>query len=351
MDFTFSEEQLAFRDSIKRYLMNEFSPELIRELWTTETGRFPGMWQALAEQGLTGLTVPEANGGLGLSEEDWVLLAEQCGYFGVFDSLLDTAMVAAGVLSRLDDQPLRDEWLGCIAEGRGRVAVGHPLSPLVADAHVANMLLLPHEGAVYAVSPAEVKMERVESLDPSRRLFRLEWYPGSPVAAGEQGQRLWDTALDLGALAASAQLLGLTQRMLDISIDYVAQRKQFGKAVGSFQAVKHRLADVVIQLEFAKPVVYRAAHAVAQNHPLAPVYVSHAKAAASTVATAAARNCIQVQGAMGYTWEMDLHIFMKRAWVLDGHWGDRAFHKKRLDEYVLSDAARLGPGATFGMEE
>src|SRR5690606_1287095 len=145
-------------------------------------------------------------------------------------------------------------------------------------------------------------------------------------------------------------LLGLAQRMLDISIDYVAQRKQFGKAVGSFQAVKHRLADVVIQLEFAKPVVYRAAHALAQNDPLAPVYVSHAKTSASTVATAAARNCIQVQGAMGYTWEMDLHIFMKRAWVLDGHWGDRAFHKKRIDNYVLSDVARLGPGATFGSE-
>src|SRR5690606_41788630 len=99
MDFTFSEEQLAFRDSIKRYLMNEFCPELIRELWTTETGRFPDMWRALAEQGLTGLTVPEANGGLGLTEEDWVLLAEPGGYFGVFASPPETGRAAGGLRS------------------------------------------------------------------------------------------------------------------------------------------------------------------------------------------------------------------------------------------------------------
>lgn len=348
MDFTFSEEQLAFRDSIKRYLMNEFSPELIRELWTTETGRFPEMWQTLAEQGLTGISVPEDNGGLGLTEEDWVLLVEQCGYFGVFDSLLDTSMVAVSLLSKLDNQSVRDEWLGRIAEGRARVAVGNPLSPLVAEAHVADLLLLPHNNEVHAVSPDEVKLQRTESLDPSRRLYRLDWYPAAPVADAEQGQGLWTAAIDQGALAASAQLLGLTQRMLDISIDYVAERKQFGKPVGAFQAVKHRLADVVIQLEFAKPVVYRAAHALAQDSPLSSVYVSQAKVAASEAAAAAARNCIQVQGAMGYTWEMDLHIFMKRAWVLDGHWGDRAYHKNRMDAYVLSDNAQLGPGATFG---
>lgn len=350
MDFTFSEEQLAFRDSIKRYLMNEFSPELIRELWGTESGRFPQMWRALAEQGLTAISVPEANGGLGLTEEDWVLLMEQCGYFGVFDSLLDTSLVAVGLLKQLDDTALRNQWLERIAMGEARVAVGHPLHPFVAEAHVADLLLLPHNNEVHAVMPEEVKMKRVESLDPSRRMFQLDWYPGTAVAGAEQGQGLWAHALDQGALAASAQLLGLTQRMLDISIDYVAERKQFGKPVGAFQAVKHRLADVVIQLEFAKPVVYRAANALAQGSPLRSVYVSQAKVAASTVAAAAARNCIQVQGAMGYTWEMDLHIFMKRAWVLDGLWGDRALHKRRLDEYVLSDGAALGAGATFGAE-
>ncbi|MEJ6656065.1 MAG: acyl-CoA dehydrogenase family protein [Pseudomonas sp.] len=347
MDFTFSEEQLAFRDSIKRYLMNEFSPELIRELWTTETGRFPGMWQTLAQQGLTAISVPEANGGLGLSEEDWILLAEQCGYFGMFDSLLDTSMVAVGVLAGLEDAGVRDQWLERIAAGGARVAVGHPLNPFVADAHVADLLLLSHNNEVHAVAPDEVRMERVESLDPSRRMFQLDWYPGAAVAGADEGQRLWAHALDQGALASSAQLLGLTQRMLDISIDYVAERKQFGKPVGSFQAVKHRLADVVIQLEFAKPVVHRAANALAQGSPLRSVYISQAKVAAATVAAAAARNCIQVQGAMGYTWEMDLHIFMKRAWALDGLWGDRAHHKQRMDDYVLSEGAQLGAGATF----
>lgn len=348
MDFTFTEEQFAFQESVKRFLMNELSPEFLRELWDSETGREPSMWQALAEQGLTALSVPEENGGLGLNEVDWVLLIEQCGYFGLPDPLLDTALVASGMLRELPDQAFRNEWLGRIAEGSAWVAVGYPFNALVADAHVADVLLLPYGDEVHAVKPSEVSLQPVASLDPSRRLFEVEWQPQeTAVTDAKLGRRLWDEALNRGALAASAQLLGLVQRILDLSIDYTAERKQFGKPIGTFQAVKHHLADVAIQLEFAKPVVYRAADAVANQLPQRAVYVSQAKLIASEAAEAAARNGIQVHGAMGYTWEMDLQIFMKRAWALDGAWGERAYHKARVSDFIFSADAPLGAGATF----
>ncbi len=152
-------------------------------------------------------------------------------------------------------------------------------------------------------------------------MFELGWTPDADTqlipAATAAG--LWDGALNRGALGVAAQQLGLTQRMLDLAIDYSAQRKQFGKAIGAYQAVKHLLADVAIQLEFAKPVLHRAAAALAHGLPeqklQAGLHVSHARVAAARCAWSAARQAIQVHGAMGYTWELDLQIFAKRAWA------------------------------------
>jgi alkylation response protein AidB-like acyl-CoA dehydrogenase len=135
--------------------------------------------------------------------------------------------------------------------------------------------------------------------------------------------------------------------MLDLGIDHGAQRKQFGKPIGSFQAVKHLLADVAVKIEFARPVVWRAAYGLSRNDPRAAVQVSHARLAAGDAALLAARRSLQVHGAMGYTWESDLQMFMKRAWALDAAWGDRAFHKTRVAAHLLADASGIGPGATF----
>ncbi|SFV12589.1 acyl-CoA dehydrogenase family protein [Pseudoduganella namucuonensis] len=350
MDFTFTPDQREFRQAMCNYLMNETTPELARELWETDSGRCPAMWSKFAEQGLTGLSVPEQYGGLGCGDVDWVLLAQDLGYYAVPDSLLATAYVAVGLLNALpEDAPARAAWLPGVVDGSVRIAVGHPVEPLVADAHVADMLLLPHAGEVHAVPAAAVRLTLNPSIDPARRLYRVEWEPSAAtrVADAASGTALWAQALNRGALAAAAQMLGLTQRMLDLAIDYSAQRKQFGKPIGSFQAVKHHLADVAVKAEFARPVAFRAAHALAHAHPLSDAFVSHAKLAAGEAAWLAARKAIQVHGAMGYTWEMDLQMFMKRAWVLDPSWGDRGFHKQRVAELVLGGKTPLGPGATF----
>ena len=143
-------------------------------------------------------------------------------------------------------------------------------------------------------------------------------------------------------------MIGLAQRMLDMSVDYTAQRKQFGKALASFQAVKHHMAEVVVKIEFAKPVLYRAAYALAHGDTAqAAILASHAKLVCGEAAWLAARKGIQVHGGMGYTWEVELQRFLERAWALNSVWGDNGSHKARLADFLLAGQAPIGPGSTF----
>ncbi|CAE6749222.1 Crotonobetainyl-CoA reductase [Paraburkholderia nemoris] len=352
MDFVFNEDQEALASSVKRFLMTEMTPELIRELWNTPTGRSERMWDMFATQGLTAVSVPERHDGMGLGEVEWALLAQTYGYFAGPEPLLDTALVAVGLLDGLPASAQRDALLRDIAVVAARVAIAHPVNPYVSDAHVAKVLLCEREGELHWLTPDACRLNAVESIDPSRRLFELDWQatPGTRVATAAEAQPLLARALDQGAFAVAAQLLGLTQRVLDVAIDYSAQRKQFGKPIGSYQALKHLLADVAIRYEFARPVVYRAACAIADNDPNRALYVSHAKLAATAAAQLAARHAMQVHGAIGYTWELDLQIFMKRIWALSGSWGDITFHKARVADALIESCAPIGPARTFELE-
>lgn len=350
MDFTFTEDQLALRDAIHKFLMVEAAPEMLREIWETEIGRSAELRAKLADQGLTALSVPEAYGGMGLGDVDWVLIQQELGYYAIPDSLTATAYLAVHLSKALpENSALKAQWLPKIADGSARVAVGHPINPYVADAANADLLLLWHDDELHWLRPADAKLTAHTSIDASRRLYQVQWTPTdkSRLFAAEQGRALWEGVINRAGIAIAAQLLGLAQRMLDLGTDYAAQRKQFGKPIGSFQAVKHHLADVAVKIEFARPVVQRAAHALAQNDPRAALYVSHARLAAGEAARLAARKSIQVHGAMGYTWEADLQMFMKRAWALDSTWGDAIFHKGRIADAVLAKGAALGPAETF----
>lgn len=350
MDFTFTEDQLSLRDAIHKFLMVEAAPEMLREIWETQTGRSAELRAKLADQGLTALSVPEAYGGMGLGDLDWVLIQQELGYYAIPDSLAATAYLAVHLLKGLPDgNKLKDEWLPKVAAGGARIAVANGVNPFVADAANADLLLLGHNDEVHALKPAQVQLEHQPSVDASRRLYKVSWTPSefTRICDAKLGKPLWLGLLDRAGVAIAAQLLGLAQRMLDLGTDYAAQRKQFGKPIGSFQAVKHHLADVTVKIEFARPVVQRAAHSLATNHPLASVHVSQARLAAGEAARLAARKSIQVHGAMGYTWEADLQMFMKRAWALDSAWGDAIFHKARVADAIFADGARLGPDATF----
>lgn len=351
MDFTFTDDERAFQEAISRFLMTEAAPEALREIWETDIGRSPELRNKMAEQGLTALSIPEELGGLGMGDVAWSLMTQELGYYGIPDSLADTAYVAAGIITDLPESfSDRNAWLEQIADGSLRIAVSHPINPLVADAHMADFVLLNHQNEIHAVPRSLFDVEQNPSIDSSRRLCRLMWEPNSAtrIVDADAGAFIWEKALNRGALSVSGQLIGLAQRMLDLSVDYVAQRKQFGKPIGSFQAVKHHLADVASKIEFAKPVLYRAAYSLENGNPDAALHISQAAIACADAAHLSARHGIQVHGAMGYTWEVDLQMFMKRTWALESSWGNHGFHKARISSAIFADDAPLGPGQTFG---
>lgn len=347
MDFTFSEDQLLLRDSVREFLRNEITPAVIRAGWETQTGRDPAIWQQIVDMGLPGMTVSEQSGGLGMSEIDFVLLAQECGYVALPNPLVHTALVAVPLLTAIGGE-LAAHWLPRIAAGDALVVVGLEQNELLEDAHQADLILLEKNSALYALTPDQVSLRHNESIDPSRKLYAVEFDANiAPIHEGESSQDLVAGALNRGALACAAQALGLAQRMVDMTVQYTAQRQQFGKPIGSFQAVKHHMANVAVRLEYAKAPVYKAAYSIDKGEPCAARNVSLAKIMACEAANLAAKNSIQAHGAMGYTWEVDLHIFMKKSWALSNTWGDFGFHKERIAQHIFADNALLGAGSTF----
>ncbi len=349
MDFRFSEDQEALQGAVHDFLEGEFGPDRLRALWETETARSPELWRALAEIGLPGLLVPEEHGGMGMDEVDFALLLEEAGRAALAEPLVSTAAVAAPLLRELGGA-LATTWLPRIARGEAVVAVGHPVSPFVEDAHVAALLLLPDaEGALHAVLREAAELELQPANDPSRRLARVRFSPEATtrVASARVAAPLFAASLDRGALACAAQALGVCDRLIALAVDYTRERVQFGRPVGSFQAVKHMLADLKVALEYARPVVQRAADSVARGRAQRAVHVSMAKLRACEAAERAARTALQAHGAIGYTWEQDLHLWMRRAWSLEHAWGRRRFHLGRVREALLAGTLPIGPGTTF----
>jgi len=309
MDFRFSDDQLTLTESVRDYLSGTHGPEVLRRL-DEQGNRDPAIWQGLVEMGLTGLLVPEEHGGLGLGLVEAALIAAECGRACLAEPLVDTAFVAVPWLVHQGDT----DGLQAIAQGTRTVPLPHVLNPWVADG----------EG------------QPLQSVDPLRNLAMFS-------ASGPADEHL----LNLGALMSAAQLLGLADAMLHQATEYAKIRTQFGQPVGAFQGLKHQLASCAVAIEFAKPVVWRAAQALQDGVASAAAHVSHAKLAAGDAAIQTAETAIQVHGAMGYTYEVDLHFWMKRSWALCGAWGDRAFHVRRIDEAVLGGSLPIGPEHTF----
>lgn len=355
MEFLYTPEQLEFRDAIRRFLMVEAAPEFLREIWETDSGRSPILRQRLAEQGLTAVSVAEPLGGLGLDDVTWCLLLQELGYFAIPDSLVDSAYLGVAVLQEAlpqvsqSDRSEIESILSQIAQGSLRVAIGHPVNRWVADAANAGLLIWLDAQGLALLRPGDFTYSPQPSLDLSRRISRVEAHPAQYLLTGEPAQALLDSVEARGAQSVAAQLVGLSQRMLDLAIDYTSSRKQFGKPVGSFQAVKHLLADVATSIEFSKPAVAYAAAALASQSPRALQAVRHAKLLATESALLAARNTMQAHGAMGYTWEVDLQMFMKRAWVLAGWWGDTIHHQGALWSALSNDSAAWAVNRGIGL--
>lgn len=309
MDFRIDPERLELAEAVGDYLAGTHGPEVLRRLDEGDN-RDPAIWDGLVEMGLPGLLVPEERGGIGGSLLDGALVARECGRHALAEPLVESAFVMVPWLISKGETGA----LEAIARGEARPLPAHRVNGWQAD------------GAGAAVA----------TVDPLRNLAAL------PADASDD-----PLLLDLGALMASAQLLGLAEAMLDQAVEYSKIREQFGQPIGVFQAVKHKLADVALALEFARPVVWRAAQAMDDAIESAPLHVSHAKLAASDAAYLAGQSAIQVHGAMGYTYEVDLHFWMKRSWALAGAWGGRGFHMQRVDAAILGGGHPIGPENTF----
>jgi alkylation response protein AidB-like acyl-CoA dehydrogenase len=302
--------------------------------------------------GLTGVLAPTASGGLGLAEQDFVLIAEECGYACLPEPLVEQAGVVVPLLAALaPGSPPASAWLRRAAAGEAVIAFAHPANLFIADADVTDTLLLVHAGELHHVAREDVQLTREPSIDPFRRLFHVGWTPSAAtrLAAGETARTAIACAFDRGALFAAAQCLGIAQRCNDIAVAYTRERTQFGKPIGSYQAVKHLAANVQVKIEFARPVVHAAAGQVANCDRYARARISHAKLAASEAADLASRTAIQMHGAMGYSWDVDLHFFLKRALALNYVWGTPQFHRARVQDRVFG--AALGADQTFAKED
>lgn len=333
MRFAFDEEQLMFRDTVREVLARECPPGVVRAAWTNEHGRAPAVWKQLGELGVLGMAAGEAWGGLGLDALDWVLVAEETGRYAVPEPVIDTLAVAVPALAASDSAALQDRWLGRLAAGRATAAAADGDGARVCWADTADVLLLRAGDELHAVERGAVALSACDSVDRARRLFDVRWTPSPATRVTADAS----AAFDRGALATAAQLVGLAVGMLDRTVEYVTVRQQFGVPIGSFQAIKHRLADALSAIEFARPVVYRAAYAVAADAPDRAVRVSMAKAFASDAARTVARHALQCHGAIGYSFEYDLHLWMKRAWCLASAWGDAAWHRERVGFQLIGD--------------
>lgn len=335
MDFSFDERQLEFRAQLRAFVDRECAPSDLRDAWGSELGWSPERWEALAEMGVVGITVPEPYGGLGLDEVDLVLLLEEAGRGGLPEPLLETAALASPLLAEVGGdtaEAVRQEWLPRVASGEAVLTFGLASAPGIAAAAGAHLLLIERGGSIHALTQDAVRQRPLQTLDGARRVSQVEWDDShdTVLAAGAAAQAVLGRTLDRAALGSASLLLGVADRLVTMAAGYAAERRQFGKPIGSFQAVKHHLSNALIRLEFARPVVYRAAWSMARSTPDSSRDASMAKAQASDAALLAARTALQVHGAIGYTWEHDLHLWMKRAWSLAGAWGDAAAHRQRV---------------------
>ena len=335
MRFGLSAEQESFDRALGDVLAKAEVPAAVRAWAGGDPGPGLVLWSALAEMGVTALRVPEDHGGVGAAVLDMVVAFTRLGYHGVPGPWVESAVLAPAVLSAAGDP---DKVLGRLVDGSARVTLAAPpLAPYALDADVAERLYLLAGGMVCRGVP----QARRESVDRARLLTVVG--AGDPVA--EIGAATAARGLDEATLACAAQLLGAGRRLLDDSVAYVGVRRQFGRVIGQYQALKHALADVRVGLDFAAPLLHGAAEALDADDPGTSLEVSAAKVSTANAAMRAARTALQVHGAIGYTEEFDLSIWLSKVRALSGAWGTSSWHRQRvLDELAKRDGLPAAPG-------
>ncbi|GAA1827937.1 acyl-CoA dehydrogenase family protein [Pseudonocardia ailaonensis] len=361
-DFAFDDEQLEFGRVVRQFLGRRSDQAEVRRLMATGTGHDPDVWKALALQlGVTGLAVPETFGGTGRGPLELVVVFEEFGRALACAPLLSTVGMAASLLTRLPADPAALRYLPGIVDGSvlGTVALGAGSevdvpaaqaersgsgwlltgeATFVVDAHVADVVLL---GAATAAGPTLFLAERgaaglgataLDTLDPTRRLgrLRLRETPAAPVGEAGGARAHLAAVRDLAAVYLAAEQAGGAAFMLETVVEYAKHRVQFGRAIGSFQAVKHRCAEMLLLVESARSAAYHAGRAAADGSAELPALAALAKAYCSDAYVEVARASIQLLGGLGFTWEHPAHLHHRRALSSSALLGDPNQHRERL---------------------
>ncbi|MDP7725630.1 acyl-CoA dehydrogenase family protein [Mycobacterium sp. TY814] len=309
MDFAIDEQQRDFAASIDAALGAADLPAAVRAWAAGDTAPGRKVWEQLANLGVTALIVPERYDGIDASPVDLMVAMERLGHWCVPGPVTESIAVAPILLA--DDQRSAE-----LASGDLIATVAlRPHVPRAVDADGAGLVLLADQGSVSECTANQ----RHDSVDPSRRIYDV-------AASGDAWSADTEKAYELGALATAAQLIGAAGALLAGSVDYAKQRSQFGRVIGSYQAIKHKLADVHIAVELARPLVYGAALS------LEPRDVSAAKVAAGEAGLLAARSALQTHGAIGFTQEHDLSLLLLRVQALRSAWGTPESHRRRVLE-------------------
>ncbi|MEV6837011.1 acyl-CoA dehydrogenase family protein [Streptomyces sp. NPDC051133] len=326
MRFLLDDEQREFARSLDGMLAAAGTPAAVRAWAKGDHGPGRALWTRLAEAGVFGLAVPEEQGGLGVLPAELAVSFTELGRHAVPGPLVET-VAAAALLDRLGDERTAAVWLPGIASGKtiASLCLLSPDSPYALDADAAD--------AVFVVERDTVRLAQdhgalQHSLDPARRLARPAG--GTVLAQGPEVAAAAAYAAEVARLATAAQALGLGRALLDRTVEHARHRVQFGVVIGSFQAVKHRLADTLLALEFARPLVHAAALALAAHDPGAGREIAAAKVSACEAACAAARTALQVHGALGYTDELDLSLWIRKARALRSSWGTPSVCRARV---------------------
>lgn len=319
MNFEIDEQQRDFAASIDAALGAADLPAAIRAWGEGDTAPGRKVWAQLADLGVTALMVPEKFDGIEAHPIDLVVALERLGRWGVPGPVTESIAVAPILLAD-------DERSAGLASGDLIATVAQPpLVPRAVDADTAGLILIAEDGQVRDA----VAGDKHASVDLSRALFDV-------TATGDAQPADVARAFEFGALATAAQLVGAGQAMLDAAVEYAKQRSQFGTVIGTYQAIKHKLADVLIAVELARPLVYGAALSLADGSDDTARDVSAAKAAAADAALLAARSALQTHGAIGFTQEHDLSLLLVRVQALRPAWGDPTWHKRRVLEALTA---------------
>ncbi|WP_033280437.1 acyl-CoA dehydrogenase family protein [Streptomyces sp. NRRL F-525] len=365
MALTFTEEQEQLRTTLRRFLADKAPSAAVRRAMDSGEGYDPRLWRQMADQlGLHGLALPEAYGGFGGGPVELGIVLEELGRVLLPSPYFATVALAGQALAASNDEAAQARWLPAIADGSTTATLAlaeesgswrvedvettathetvSGTKMFVVDGHTADLILVvartgtgPGLFAVDGDAPG-VTRTRLETLDPTRRLARvdLDGAPARRIGPDGDASAYLRTVLDLVAVALAAEQVGGAQACLDAAVEYAKVRVQFGRPIGSFQAVKHKCADLLVQVEGARSAAYHATTVADEGSSELPVSAALAAACCADAFTHAAKENIQIHGGIGYTWEHDAHLYLKRAKSSEQLFGGPAAHRARLADLV-----------------